>query len=86
MWGNLLFMSQPYAGSVDLSLSLEDIVVADPDESEIATMSMPAGAGPAEKVVRHAVRNFVYSPLLSQLSCNVYSLTSMDYISWTLDP
>lgn len=84
--GNLLFMSQPYAGSVDLSLSLEDIVVADPDESEIATMSMPAGPGPAEKVVRHAVRNFVYSPLLSQLSCNVYSLTSMDYISWTLDP
>jgi hypothetical protein len=51
--GNLLFMSQPYAGSVDLSLSLDDIIIADPDESEIATMSMPAAPGPTEKVVRH---------------------------------
>jgi hypothetical protein len=53
--GNLLFMSQPYAGSVDLSLSLEDILIADPDESEIATMSMPAGSGSAEKVVRYII-------------------------------
>lgn len=47
--GNLLFMSQPYAGAVDISLSLDDIVVADPDESEIASMPMPTSL--AEKVV-----------------------------------
>lgn len=42
----LLFMPQPYAASADSSISLDDIVVSDPDDSE--------ATGSPEKVVRQS--------------------------------
>ena len=47
---NLLFMSQPYAGTVDYAVRLDDILVKDPDESDVTVLSN--SSGPAEKVVR----------------------------------
>lgn len=46
----LLFMSQPYAGTVDYAVQLSDVLVRDPDESDVTILSN--SSGPAEKVVR----------------------------------